>query len=318
MRTLSMLGLVLLLVVGLTNCHSAAKKSEQGRMDSLKKGNKFAEDIALKEAAPAANEATVAKDVNLNTTAPKEKKLIKTAEVKFKVNNVQKTTERIEDLATHYAGYVTYSNLSNRDENYGRSRISRDSILISRQIVVESQIILRVPNENLDSLVRELNKYVVFLDYRTIKLDDITFRYASNQKRNQTLQKYQQRQTKHIDAKGTKLKETTNAEETLLDSKLNSDELDIEKQELDDQLKYCTLTIYIYQKPVIVKETIANFDYISSYKPNILKRLLNAIVQGWRILEEIIVFLFQIWGILLLIIAVIIGVRFFFKKEKSH
>jgi len=313
-----MLGISLFLLAGLTSCNSAAKKHEQWRIDSINKDNAVANVVDEKEAAPAANEATVAKDVNLNTTAPKEKKLIKTAEVKFKVNNVQKTTERIEDLATHYAGYVTYSNLSNRDENYGRSRISKDSILISRQIVVESQLILRVPNVNLDSLVQELNKYVVFLDYRTIKLDDVTFRYAANQKRNQTLQKYQQRQTKHIDNKESKLKETTNAEETLLDSKLNSDELDIQKQELDDQLKYCTLTIFIYQKPVIVKETIANFDYISSYKPNILKRLLNAIVQGWRILEEIIVFLFQIWGILLLIVAGIIGVRFFFKKEKGH
>jgi hypothetical protein len=311
-------GLSILLVIGLTHCESAAKKAEPERVRALKEDSLEKAIEEAKDEAPAAGNASIAKDINLNTSAPKDKKLIKTAEVKFKVNNVQKVTESIEDIAAHYNGYVTYSHLSNSCENYGRSRISRDSIVNSRQIVVESEIILRIPNEQLDSLVRELNKYVVFLDYRTIQLNDVTFKYAANEKRNQTLKQYQKRQNIHIDTKGNKLKETTTAEETVLDSRLQSDDLDIQKQELEDQLKYCTLTIYIYQKSVIVKETIANFEYISNEKPNIFKRILNAIVLGWRILEEIIVFLVQIWGIILLIVCGLIGVRFLIKKKDKH
>jgi hypothetical protein len=189
--------------------------------------------------------------------------------------------------------------------------------LISKQIVVENEIILRVPNDKLDTLIREINKFAVFLDYRTIKLDDVTFRYAANQKRTATMQKYQQRQTKHIDTKESKLKETSNAEETVLNSQLESDDLNIRNQELEDQLKYCYLTLYIYQKPVIVRETIADFDYESSFKPNIFNRLLNSIIQGWRILEEIIVFLVRIWGIILLVVGGILGYRLAVKKIKK-
>ena len=43
-----------------------------------------------------------------------------------------------------------------------------ESIVISKKIIVENHIVLRIPNENIDSLVRELNKLILFLDYRII------------------------------------------------------------------------------------------------------------------------------------------------------
>jgi hypothetical protein len=312
MRTIAFF---IILGIGTFGCSPGPSAAEKANYDSL-----VSDSLAKARADGGANEiiappkVEVAKDINLNTNAPKDKKMIKTADVRFKVNHVLKATETIEDLTTHFGGYVTYSNLRNQQQNYRRSVISRDSILISKEIVVENDIMLRIPNDKLDSLIRDMNKLVVFLDYRTIKLDDVTYRYAANQKRTSTLQKYQQRQTKHIDTKGAKLKEAANAEETVLNSQLEADDLNIKNQELEDQLKYCSLIIYIYQKPLIIRETIANFDYESSFKPSIFKRLLNSIVQGWGILEEIIVFLVRIWGILLLIFGAIVGYKMAIKK----
>jgi len=321
MRKLIILSFVIILGVGTINC-GPSKKEKEAAINKAQQDSILASVEAQRQAdsiATGAGESQLAKEVSLNTKTPKDKKFIKKAEVKFKVNNVWKITERIEDITVKYGGFVTHSDLMNRDENYASRRVSRDSILICRQIVVENHIVLRIPNESLDSLVRELNKFIIFLDYRIINLDDATYFYALTQKKTETLQNYQQRQTKHIDTKNSKLKETTKAEETLLDSKLVSDELQTQKQALDDQLKYCTLTINIYQKPIIVRETVANFSYVSSYKPNIFKRLLDSLIQGWWILEEIIVFLVQMWGVILIIITVIIGYKLirrrFFKTK---
>lgn len=299
------------LLISLVSC-GPSKKEKEAAIEKAMLDSIYASREAQSQAdsiAGASGQPELAKELKLNTNTPKDKKFIKTAEVKFKVNNVWKVTERIEDITAKYGGFVTHSNLKNRDDNYASRRVSRDSILICKQIVVENHIVLRVPNESLDSLVRELNKFIIFLDYRIINLDDATYFYALTQKKTETLQTYQQRQTKHIDTKDSKLKETTKAEETLLDSKLVSDELQVQKLALDDQLKYCTLTINIYQKPMIVRETIANFKYVSSYKPNIFKRLLDSLIQGWWILEEIIVFIVQMWGVILLIVGVIIGYK---------
>jgi len=305
------LGIAMMTMLGLYACNSASSVYAKRLQDSLVKDSIKA---VNRYTASQPESSEIAKDIKLNTNTPKDKKLIKTAEVKFRVNNVLRTTEKIEDMTARYGGYVTYSNLTNSQQNCIWNKISKDSIQMSKQIMVANNITLRVPNENLDSLVRGLNQFVVFLDYRGFKLDDVTFQYVSNQKKSGTLQKYQQRQTKHIDTKGTKLKETSNAEETVLNSQLESEELSICNLTLEDQLKYCTLTIYIYQNPVIVREIIPNFDKETSYKPNIFKRLLDSVIQGWWILEEIIIFLVRIWGILLLIGAGIMGYRMVFKK----
>jgi len=214
---------------------------------------------------------------------------------------------------------MIYTNLQNRNENYKSSRISRDSILISKEIVVVNEIQLRIPNARLDSFVRELNSLVIFFDYRVIKLSDVTLQFVSNQKKTDRLQKYEQRQTQHIDNKQSKLKETSAAEDNLLDKQNQTDDLKLKSMELEDQVKYCNLSIDIYQKPIIVKEVIANFDYVSDLKPNFIKRIGDSIIQGWWILEEVILFLIKIWGIAVLIIAIIFGAKYIsilYKKIK--
>lgn len=311
MKKLSILSLAFMLAFGVVSCGPSKKEKEAAIEKSLQD--------SIMASVEARNQPELAKELDLNTNTPKDKKLIKTAEVQFKVDNVWKVSEQIEDIVVKCGGYVTNSNLQNSEKKYASRRVSRDSILICKEIVVENNIILKVPNTKLDSFVRVLSKFIIFLDQRTIKLDDITFNYALAQKNAQTLQNYQQRQTTHIDTKASKLKESTHAEESLLNSELKSDELEIQKQSIEDQLKYCTLTINIYQKPLIVRETIANFNYVSSYKPNIFKRIGDSIIQGWWILEEIIVFLFQIWGIILLFAVIIIGyklIKRWIKKRK--
>lgn len=61
--------------------------------------------------------------------ADTSKKFIRTAEMKFRVKNVQKATINIEDLAAKHGGYVTYTNLQTTDNHTSITPISEDSIL---------------------------------------------------------------------------------------------------------------------------------------------------------------------------------------------
>jgi hypothetical protein len=296
--------LPLFLIVG---CGPSAEEisNEQARMDSLKKDS-----IAMTE--------TLAENIDINSKTPEGKKFVKSANLKFKVKNVLYATEKIEDYTAKYNGYLTYSYLENSNENYEKSRISRDSILFSKQIVVMNTIKVRIPNENLDSFIRELKPLVLFFDHRIIKLDEVTFQFLENQKKTERLEKFEKRQQKHIDTKDSKLKETTNAEETLLDKQNAADELKLRTMALEDQIKYCNLTIEIYQKPVIVSEFLADFEYVADVKPNFFKRLKESFIQGWFILEEIILFFAQIWGVILLIGFSIFGTKYLIKLYKRY
>jgi hypothetical protein len=291
---------------------SAVEREAQRIADSSMMGDSLArvqaEQQRLAEIAPTEN-PTLANNISLNTKTPVDKKLIKTAELKFKVGNVWNSTEKIEDLTYKYGGYITYSNLQNRYDNYSKSSITRDSILITREIIVENEMKLRIPNLRLDSFIRELTPLVKYLDYRIIKTDDITFQFASIDKQGERFKSYEKRQTSHIDSKDSKLKDASAAENNLLERQLQADEIALKAKELADKLKYCDMSIEIYQKAIITKETIADFKYISSSKPNFFIRLIDSIIQGYWILEEFILFLFKIWSIILIGIAVFLGIR---------
>lgn len=294
----------------LTNC-SDGGKAEHARLDSLQTDQSFRDSVVKAEAA-------LAEGINLNTNAPADKKFVKTAELKFKVNNVLFATMHIEELCVKYGGYTIYSNLQNSVNNEKSSRISRDSMLHCRQIVVENNMNLRVPNARLDSFVRELNPLVVFFDYRVIKMDDVTYQFMANQKKNDRMKKYEQRQMQHIDQKPGKLTDATNAEDQLLEKQNQADDIQMGSLALEDQVKYCNINIYIYQKPIIVKETVADFDYASGAKTNFFPRVWDSVVQGWGILAEVVIFLVKIWGIALLIFALVIGINYVSKWMKKR
>jgi hypothetical protein len=301
----SIIRTIILFAALLSACGPSAKEHEEKRV---------ADDIRVADSL-----ATVQKsinDLNLATKTPAEKKFIKTAETKFLVGNVRKASDKIEDFAAIYSGYVTYSHLQNRESDQSRIELNRDSVLISKQIIVENQIELRIPNESLDSLVRELNKLILFLDYRIVKMDEITFNILANQKATERLKNYDIRQKKHIDTKASKLKETTSVEENVLNRQLQADQLEVENLALADQVKYCKLTIFIYQKPIYYKEiqVLPNTD---SSRPNLFARILDALVDGWIIFEYFIVFLFRIWWLFVLFAAGIVIFMLVRKRTKK-
>jgi hypothetical protein len=304
-KKLTIFGTIIILGLLLTSCGPSAKEKEARRIADL---TTVTDSLAKLQSS--------LNVLNLTTRTPGNKKFIKTAETKFLVNNVRVASEKIEDLSATYSGYVTYSNLQNRESDYSRIEVSRDSVIISKKIIVENQLVLKIPNENLDSLVRKLNKLILFLDYRIVKMDDITFNILSNLKASERLKNYETRQKKHIDTKESKLKETTTAEENILNRQIQADNLQVENTALEDQIKYCTLTIFLYQKPFYYKETqvLPNTD---SFKPNLLVRILDAVVYGWIIFMDLIVFLFKIWWLIVLVVGGLIVYKLWLKPKKK-
>lgn len=262
-------------------------------------------------------EETTANELNLNTKTPEGRKFIRTADVKFKVKNVMSATEQIEDMAAGYGGFITYSDLENSVENRESTKISRDSILITQLVVVENSMVLRVPNEKLDSLVRQFNKLITYLDYRIIKMDDVTLQFVANRMKSQRLNTYTKRQAGHVDNRGKKLGESTLAEDKILDRQMQADEVSVQTMSLEDQVNYCTINLAIYQEAIVVKSVKPNFEYVAASKPNIFSRIGDALIQGWWILEEIIVFFVKIWGVLLVVVGIVMLGLYLNKRLKK-
>jgi hypothetical protein len=141
---------------------------------------------------------------------------IRTADIKFKVKDVKQSTFVIEDLVSRHGGYVTYTNLSGTISYQYKTQVSSDSTEERTHYNVDNSITIRVPNRHLDSVLKGMAPLMDFLDYRTIKADDIKYTLLSNQLAEKRYKDHKQRFTKTIDTKGKKLKETVNAEDELL------------------------------------------------------------------------------------------------------
>jgi len=234
------------------------------------------------------------------------RKFIRTADLKFRVKNVINATYFIEDLTKKLGGFVTYTNLTNNIGYVDVTAISTDSLTI------------RIPTLKLDTTLKEISRIIDFLDYRTIKAQDVALQLFSNKLTEKRTEKTQERLTNAISSKSKKLTETTSAEELLSNKKEQADIAKISNLYLNDQINYSTINLSIYQREIFKRELIANEKNVTAYEPNFGRKLLESISNGWKMLENIILFVFEIWGLLLLLIVLILGYRLILKKHLDN
>ncbi|WP_035649226.1 DUF4349 domain-containing protein [Flavobacterium sp. ASV13] len=293
MKTTAKLGLTtLILILVLFSC----KKADYATAETS------ANTVAMDSTAISSSAAVEKKD--------SKQKFIRTADIKFKVKNVVKSTYAIENAVQKFGGFVTYTNLQSNIHDQIKTKISLDSTLETTKYSVENNITIRVPNTQLDTVIKSIAKQIDFLDFRVIKADDVSLKMLANQlsqKRNSVTEK---RVENAIDSKGKKINDIVEAENTLANKKEEKDNRIIENLSLQDQVNFSTITLQLYQNETIKQEITASEKDNAAYKPNLGIQTIDALKSGWYILESILIFFINLWPIIL----ISIGSFFLYKK----
>lgn len=242
------------------------------------------------------------------------RKFIRTADVKFKVKNVAKSTYAIEDATAKFGGFVTYTNLQSTINEEDKTKVSQDSTLVTTKYKVENNITIRVPNTKLDTVIKTIAKQIHFLDYRIIKADDVSLQMLSNEMAQKRSNSSEKRLKNAIDSKGKKLNQIVDAEENLDLKKEQNDASKIQNLSLNDQVNFSTITLNIYQDESIKQEMIANEKSINSYRPNIGLQILDSLKTGWFMFENIIATIVLLWPLFLIGILGFFGYKKLIKK----
>ena len=242
------------------------------------------------------------------------RKFIRTADVKFKVKNVAKSTYAIEDATSKFGGFVTYTNLQSAIYEEDKTKVSQDSTLVTTKYKVENNITIRVPNTKLDTVIKTIAKQIDFLDYRIIKADDVSLQMLSNEMAQKRSNSSERRLEKAIDSKGKKLNQIVDAEENLDLKKEQNDASKIQNLSLNDQVNFSTITLNIYQDESIKQKMIANEKSINSYRPNIGLQILDSLKTGWFMFESIIATIVLLWPLFLIGVFGFFGYKKFIKK----
>ncbi|WP_426486055.1 DUF4349 domain-containing protein [Flavobacterium sp. 2] len=293
MKTTAKLGLTtLILILVLFSCKKADYATAETSADT----------VSMDSTAISSSAAVEKKD--------SKQKFIRTADIKFKVKNVVKSTYAIENAVQKFGGFVTYTNLQSNIHDQIKTKISLDSTLETTKYSVENNITIRVPNTQLDTVIKSIAKQIDFLDFRVIKADDVSLRMLANQlsqKRNRVTEK---RVENAIDSKGKKINDIVEAENTLANKKEEKDNRIIENLSLQDQVNFSTITLQLYQNETIKQEITASEKDNAAYKPNLGIQTIDALKSGWYILESILIFFINLWPIIL----ISIGGFFLYKK----
>ena len=242
------------------------------------------------------------------------RKFVRTADVKFKVKNVAKSTYAIEDATTKFGGFVTYTNLQSNIHNEDRTKVSQDSTLVTTKYKVDNNITIRVPNTKMDTVIKTIAKQIHFLDYRIIKADDVSLQMLSNELAQKRSNSSEKRLENAIDSKGKKLNQVVKAEETLDAKKEQNDASKLQNLSLQDQVNFSTLTLNIYQDESIKQEMVVNEKSINAYRPNIGLQIWDSVKTGWFMLENIISFVVVLWPFVLIGFLGFFGYKKFLKK----
>lgn len=244
-------------------------------------------------------------------------RFIRTADMKFRAQNVAQATYHIEDITRHFGGYVADTKLSSELQSRYEVPVSADSSLETMRYVVTNTILLRIPARNLDTTLKSFVPLIDYLDYRNINTHDITLDELSNllaQKRNAN---YSARLAKDIDNKGTKLPDVQSAELSILQQQEATDNALIQNLQFEDQVRYSTVTIQVYQRETIRQELVKREKTIDAYEPGFDRKLGSALGNGWKGLRIFILMIVTIWPLWLIGAAALVVIRFYMKKKKA-
>lgn len=215
-------------------------------------------------------------------------KLIKTLDYRFEVDNVNKTTEAIEQIVKKYPAYIS------------------DSKMELENPVLENKLTIRVENEFFQDVVKEIDQLARFVNYRTITTEDVAKEFVDLESRIKTKRQVEERYAEILRSKAGTIAEVLAAEEKIGELHEEIEAAISRINYLKDQVSYSTINLEYYQK---ITQQIAKEDVSST--GNNFKRALSA---GWNGIVGFALALAYIWPVIL--VAFIGGMVYRLRKRR--
>lgn len=244
--------------------------------------------------------AAVSSSAAVESGSDPNRKFIRTADLRFRVPDVIKTTYKIEDIIKANGGFVSLTNLASAINSEENKPLTADSSLIVTHFTITNTMTLRVPNTELDTTLKQIAPLIEFMDYRIIKATDVGLDLLSNNLARQRSQKHEARVAKAADAKGGKPGDVAYASESILRGQETADQALVSNLALMDQISFSTINLEIYQRPSVKYSLIANERNISAYEPEFGTKVVQALQSGFDVFKMVLLFLLEIWWFILI------------------
>ncbi|WP_235972736.1 DUF4349 domain-containing protein [Pedobacter ghigonis] len=240
-----------------------------------------------------------------STVAPK---IIKTADMRFRVKDVQNTKEKLSQTIKAQGGTVAEFSIQSVIQESQKVKQSIDSLKEITSYRTEGYLVAKVPSEKLDDFTNAIAKMAVFVDNQSMKMDDQSIAYLANKLKANNRVEAVERINKMATKKSPNVETSLFIKDDYVDRK-------IENLLIDSRVKYSTITLNFYQDNTVKTMIVAN-DNVYDYKPGFADRFWLGLVNGWTIFKEIILALSNLWMLILVGVAVFFVARYLIKMNK--
>ena len=110
-----------------------------------------------------------------------ERKIIRTADFRCRVQNVFTAVTGLEALVKSAGGIVQDSRMMNNTGEVSSVNYKPDSLKSVQTYTTTAVLTLKVPSARIDSVIQHIPEMATFIESRTITQNDITTRYLGNQ-----------------------------------------------------------------------------------------------------------------------------------------
>lgn len=216
----------------------------------------------------------------------KERKLIKTGDISFECTDLSETRSSIESTVKQYGGFIVNEKLY---KGYNNKTSNQD-------------LKIRVPAEHFDALIADISKGAQHIDSRTVEIEDVTEQYLDTETRLSVKRQLETRYRELL-SQASKVTDILEIEKQLAKIREDIESAEGQLKRLDNQVALSTLDVTCY---VRLNES-----------PEFARYFRNSIGNGWNNLVWFAVGLLNIWPFILMVIALIAGVRVQKKRKRN-
>lgn len=263
--------------------------------NSERKNSLSAESVAILDSAALASDTAA--------TA----KIMKTADMRFRVKDVQQTKEQLGAAVKAQGGTVAEFSIQSQIQESDKVKYSSDSLKEISSYRKEGLMVAKVPAEKLDDFTNSVAKMAVFVDQQSMKMDDQSIAYLANRLKAQNRQKV----IKQLDQS----RKSRDAETSFY---ISDDYIDkrIENINIDNRVKFSTITLSFYQNNTVSTWIVGN-DNLYSYRPGFFQRLGLNIADGWTFFKEFLLGLSKLWALIVFGLLMFLGIRGYLRRVKK-
>lgn len=217
--------------------------------------------------------------------------IIKTADIKMMVEDVNLSTDNIEKILKVNDGFIDNSNLETKPYS------------------LSNTLNIRVPAAQFDFVIKEITTLAEYIDHRVVKAEDATKAYVDTEVRLKNKLEVEKRYIEILRNQAKTVADVLEVERQLNDIRIEIESAQSYLNTLKDQIKYSTINLEIYQTVNYVKKPETN-------QKSFFTDVKEALQFGWNaVLSFILVFL-HLWPLFAIASFIVITVVFIKRQKK--